>query len=525
MLLSRREFISLSLSTLYLLTHNLEVLASDAVEIFDLGIASGDPTQDGIVLWTRINPNIHSKLNKDLILEISQSPEMKESSVIKIPGDKIIKERDYTIRLTIDNLKPGQTYYYRFTYADVPSMIGRFKTLPVGDVENYKVGFVTCQNYADGYYTAYRHLANEDIGFILHLGDQIYERIYGKPRVPGRDLAFPSGHSIALDLEDYKYLYTTYLSDKDYQLARAMHPFIYIWDDHEYANDYSFDYEKGFYKLPKHPFENDREKVLNLRKAAILAWYFYTPSRAKLNLNAQNPLKWIAIYRDFKIGELAHLICLDERSYRTPQPCDKRYVSAGCEDQYKTSILGENQKFWFYEKLKQGNSWKIVANEVQFVQGKINGLYGSLDAWDGYIKERQEIIEFLNKNNINKFVALTGDRHAGLVAEIPTEFKENYEKIVGVEFMTPAISSISAAEANWWQDYGVKDADEYAQLEIKQNPWTKYLSHRVWGYSILDIDKSSAKCQIVSVDKYKKDSDKEIAATYQYIPGKGLMKF
>jgi len=91
--------------------------------------------------------------------------------------------------------------------------------------------------------------------------------------------------------------------------------------------------------------------------------------------------------------------------------------------------------------------------------------------------------------------------------------------------MTPAVSSISAAEANWWQDYGVKDADEYAQLEIKQNPWTRYLSHRVWGYSILDIDKSSVKCQIVSVNKYKKDSNKEIAATYQYIPGKGLMKF
>jgi alkaline phosphatase D len=520
-MLTRREFISVPL--LCLLARNLEAFASDTPEVFPQGVASGDPTQDSVVLWTRIEPKVHESMKRDLVLEISTKPDFSEVVQVRVPADRINPSKDYTVRLTIDGLKPGGTYYYRFVYADVPSLTGRFKTLPVGSPEEFRFAFITCQNYADGYFSAFRHLSKEDVGFVMHLGDQIYEKIYGPPRVPGRELNLPSGGKIALTLEDYLYLYRTYLSDKDYQLARAMHPFIYSWDDHEYANDYSYDYEGGYYLLPRHPFYRKKVQSLALRKIAIQAWLAYTPAKVKVDLDSRDPLKWITIYRDFKVGNLLHLICTDERSYRTPQPCEKRFAHPGCPEQRRTSMLGKEQKAWFFRKLEEkGYHWKVWANQVQFIQGRINGLFGSLDAWDGYVGEREEIIRFLESKAINNLVIITGDRHAGLVAEVPDKFEGDYQKVLGMEFMTPALSSISAAETTWWRDYGVSNHVEFAQAEKSQNPWTKYLEHKIWGYSVLTLTKDRAVGELFFVDKYRKDAEKERAVRAVYEKGKPI---
>jgi alkaline phosphatase D len=520
-MLTRREFVSVPL--LYLLARNLEAFASDTPEVFPQGVASGDPTQDSVVLWTRIEPKVHESMKRDLVLEISTKPDFSEVVQVRIPADRINPSRDYTVRLTIDGLKPGGTYYYRFVYADVPSLTGRFKTLPVGSPEEFRFAFVVCQNYADGYYSAFRHISQEDVGFVVHLGDQIYEKIYGPPKVPGRDLNLPSGGRIALTLEDYLYLYRTYLSDKDYQLARAMHPFIYIWDDHEYANDYSYDYEGGYYLLPRHPFYRKKAQSLALRRIAIQAWLTYTPTKVKVDLDSRDPLKWITIYRDFKVGDLLHLICTDERSYRTPQPCEKRFAHPGCPEQRRTSMLGKEQKAWFFRKLEEkGYHWKVWANEVQFVQGRVNGLFGSLDAWDGYAGEREEILRFLESKAINNLVIITGDRHAGLVAEVPDKFERDYQKVLAMEFITPALSSISAAETTWWRDYGVSNHVEFAQAEKNQNPWTKYLEHKIWGYSVLTLTRDRAVGEMFFVDKYRKDAEKKRAVRAVYERGKPI---
>jgi len=118
-MLTRREFISLPL--LYLLARNLEAFASNTPEVFPQGVASGDPTQDSVVLWTRIEPEVHESMKRDLVLEISAEPDFSEVVQVRIPADRINPSRDYTVRLTIDGLKPGGAYYYRFVYADVPS--------------------------------------------------------------------------------------------------------------------------------------------------------------------------------------------------------------------------------------------------------------------------------------------------------------------------------------------------------------------------------------------------------------------
>ncbi|MGC9189059.1 MAG: alkaline phosphatase D family protein, partial [Sulfurihydrogenibium sp.] len=439
-MLTRREFIGYGVSTLFLLSLNEKLFASDTPDVFPLGIASGDPTQNSIVLWTKLNPDVIKKGAEKLNLHISNDPEFKKYQTIHIDL-KRLNPKTSTLKITISDLKPGNQYYYRFEYRGISSLVGKFRTLPNGKVDNEKIVFVKCQNYAEGFYTAYKHIAQEEALMVVHLGHQIYEKRYGDPLVSGRDIQFPSGKDIANTLEDYIYLYNTYLSDKDYQLARATTPFVYIWDDHEYAHVYSFDYSKRLYALPTHPdwIKNNPKLVMELRKYAIYAWNAFTPADAKINFSDSNPLKWIKMYRDFKIGDIAHLICTDERSYREPQPCGigckKIFGNTGCEDQYKTSMLGKGQKEWFFEKLKEkGQRWKVWANAVQFVESKVNNLFVSLDAWSGYLGESKEIIDFLDKNKLYNTVILTGNRYATLIAEVRKDNK-NSDSIVAVEYM------------------------------------------------------------------------------------------
>ncbi|MCX8164479.1 MAG: alkaline phosphatase D family protein [Aquificaceae bacterium] len=508
-MLTRREFLELSGVTLSLLHVNRLYFAKDTEEVFPQGIASGDPTKRGILLWTRINPQVHRRFKKDLIVQISGDPEFKKTLNKNIPAGSIGEKEDFTVKIDLEGIfKPGSTYYYRFVYAGVPSMIGRFRTLP-DKTHDISIGFVVCQNYADGLYTAYWHLAEEDLQLVVHLGDFVYERIYGPPRVPGRDLSLPSGDRVCVNLEDYRYLYRTYLSDPDLRLARAMHPFVNTWDDHEFINDYFYDHERKVwdYFLEGHPAGRNREKILRLRQEAVKAWLEYIPSRVKVDMDNKNPLKWATIYRDFDLGGLGHLIILDGRSYRERPPCGGRFGIKGCPEQEKTSMLGTEQFRWFRERLLQGGvRWKVVASSVQFSKSQTDGKFGSLDAWDGYAGERKRILELLKERNMKNLIVISGDRHASLVAEIPDSYEKPYN-ILGAEFLTPALSSINAMEGGWWKKNWphYENLGEFQRAEMAQNPWIKHInSINCWGFSVLNLKPNSAECTIYSVNKYRK---------------------
>lgn len=201
-MITRREFLEGSLATLMLLSLNRLSFSMDTEEVFPQGVASADPTHTGAILWTRINPKVHERMKKDLILQISEDMDFKRLVFSgRLPWDRISSKDDHTVRIDLEGkLQPGRTYYYRFVYADVPSMIGRLKTLPE-EAQDISIAFATCQNYADGYFTAYRHMAQEDLQLVVHLGDFIYEKIYGPPRVAGRLLELPSGSNIVQNLE------------------------------------------------------------------------------------------------------------------------------------------------------------------------------------------------------------------------------------------------------------------------------------------------------------------------------------
>ncbi len=525
MIISRRKFlIGLGFSILSKSVAQ-EILSGNKenIELFPQGVASGDPSSTGIVLWTRVNPDIHRKLYKDLKFFVSLDPYFKNIVIEgKIDRNQINEENDFTVKIVIENqLKPYQSYYYSFWYAGISSLPGKFFTLPDKnqDISRVKIAVVNCNDYQNGYFSGFSHISDEDVLFVLHLGDQIYERTKHK-RFKDRIINLPSGNDIAITLEDYRNLYRTYLSDFDYQLARMKHSFIYIWSDHEYANDYSFDYEKGYWLIPSHPFNNDREKTLELRKNAIRAWLEYTPTKVKTNFDKKDPLNWIKIYRDFYVGNLLHLICTDTRSYRTPQPCEKRYQHRGCINQFHTDMLGEKQEEWFLEKLKQKEKrWKVWANEVVFSQLKIKDLFWRLDAWDGYKSQQLKIIKVLEKEKLFKTVILSGDAHMYMVSSIENFMKKN-AKTVGIEILTSALTSKNLSEKNWWKR-SYPELNHPIKVEAAThiyNPWVKFIDTRKWGYSVIEFTGKKCTATFYAVDKNRPVSLKQKLAQFEYIP-------
>lgn len=522
-MLTRRELIKVGSATLLLLYLNQLALGQDAEEVFPQGVASGDPSQRGVVLWTRVNPKVHARKRKDLLLQLSEDPSFRKFSTFRVPASSIGPHRDYTVRIDLQGrLSPGTVYYYRFVYAGVKSIVGRFSTLPQRARE-LTLGFVVCQNYSDGYYTAYKHLAQEELHLVVHLGDFIYEKIYGPPRVPGRAVGLPSGERVCINIEDYRHLYKVYLSDPNLKLARALHPFVHTWDDHEFLNDCYYDHQRGVwgYFVEAHPVGNDRQRILQLRQDAIRAWVEYVPARVQLNPKDPDPLRWIRLYRDFDLGGLAHLIVLDERSYRERPPCQGRFGVEGCPEQHKTSMLGKEQFRWFKDKLLEGeHGWKVVANSVQFSRSLVDGKFGSLDAWEGYAGERQAILDLISKGGRKNLLLLSGDRHAAMVAEVPDSY-DRPSRVLGAEFLTPALSSINALEGGWWKRSWPQYAtlEDYERAETSQNPWIKYLNMRTWGYSLIKLSPDRVETTLLSVNKYDEEAQKRVMARFEYSQG------
>lgn len=444
---------------------------------FKQSVAAGDPTPTGAVLWTRIDPALVEGIStseydpglvqwlehasggpnqsvrqaiesgKFLMVEISETSDF---SKVALRGyTPVWKDYDNVVKVDTDGrLESRKKYYYRFiAQTGHVSQTGRFQTLvPEGsDLSSLRFAYVTCQDYTNGYYNALRFAAEEEVDFVVHLGDYIYESV-GDPRyqnpLPDRGIQLPSGKSKAFTLADYRTLYQTYRSDPDLQKLHERHAMIAIWDDHEFAND-------TYYPAvaPDDSLESDPERRLSANRV----WFEYIPARLRFE-PSKGFKDSIRIYRSFKVGNLAEFILTDERLYRSPHPCGektlKRYFASGCEKMYDPaqSMLGDGidgQKEWFLNRMKNSDAlWKIWGNEVQFTPLKLLGRYLNLDAWDGYAGERLEIASELKKADVKNFITLTGDLHTFEASLIKEDYKEDSDKeAIGVEFMVGSVTS------------------------------------------------------------------------------------
>jgi alkaline phosphatase D len=443
---------------------------------FPQSVASGDPTPTGAILWTRIDPALspgigENQFEPQLIqwLDGSFSPNSTvinaihdgKFAMVEVATDFVFEKlafRGYTpiwknldniVKVDLDGyLQPLSTYYYRFVTKDgYVSKTGRFKTLPPKDthIDSLKFAYISCQDYTNGYYHSLGYIAEEELDFVVHLGDYIYESVrdcrFQNP-LPDREIQLPSGKEKASTIEDYRTIYQTTKSDPNLQKLHENHAVVSIWDDHEFAND-------SYSNVA--PDDEDKKTIPNDKRRLIAnqVWFEYTPARVLLDTTKESKDS-IKIYRSFQVGNLAEIILTDERLYRSPHPCGEntlfeRYFSPDCPAIHDPtrSMLGTAQCKWFLKTIKNSNAvWKIWANEVQFTPLKALGRYLNLDAWDGYSSERKLITEEIKNAGIKNFISITGDMHSFEANLILVDYdKDRHEDAIGVELMGGSITS------------------------------------------------------------------------------------
>ena len=285
-----------------------EVQAASPV-YFTHGIASGDPLSDRVILWTRLLPGNGQDETVRCTWQVAIDPEFKQ---IRSTGEASTSaQQDYCLKIDAAGLSANQHYFYRFIAEGITSPVGMTRTLPVGDINEFRLGVCSCSNYPQGYFNVYRHMANTDLDLVLHLGDYIYEYaegVYANAVATDELARNVEPLNEILSIEDYRMRYGLYRTDADLQAVHARHPFICVWDDHELANDSWKDGAEN---------HNDGEGDFKARlHSARQAYHEWMPIRTT-DLGDQAP-----IYRSFKLGNLADLMMLDTRLHGRDRPLD-----------------------------------------------------------------------------------------------------------------------------------------------------------------------------------------------------------
>jgi alkaline phosphatase D len=409
---------------------------------FSLGVASGDPAPDGFVIWTRLAPEpFDGGGMPDAVVvvawEVAEEPDFRR---IVAKGEAPARpELAHSVHIEVGGLQPARDYSYRFTVAGIQSQTGRARTLPAlgAPVASFKLGLAGCQRYDDGYYTAYRHMADERFDLIFHYGDYIYEHAQYKPggahKLPViRPMPRPYGE--ARTLADYRNRYAVYKADADLQAAHASAPFVISFDDHEVDNNWAGEHcvERGV----------TREQFLARRAAAFQAWYEHMPVRA-----AQRPVgPDVQAYRRIAIGDLATLNVLDTRQFRSPQACgDGWKVCPEAADPSRT-MMGAAQEKWLADSFRaERRRWTILAQQVLLMRLDRDPdpatLKVDMDKWDGASAARDRLFADLAAAKVANVVVLTGDIHNNWAGELKADFGDERSRSLGVEFVGTSISS------------------------------------------------------------------------------------
>ncbi|HCH1180922.1 alkaline phosphatase D family protein [Vibrio parahaemolyticus] len=494
MSLSRRDFMKVVSSTA--VATGLIGCGSDDNESvavsFEHGVASGDPTQTQVIIWTRVTT---AASYVDVSWQVAS--DMEFSNVVQSGVFTTDTGRDFTVKVDVQNLNANSQYYYRFIVGEMMSEVGQTQTLPEDGVEKASMAVVSCANYPAGYFHVYREILNQHeqspFDVVLHLGDYIYE--YGAGGYASEDAAAlgrePSKGAECITLDDYRKRYAQYRQDADLQALHAKLPMIAVWDDHELAND--------TWKNGAENHQDDEGSFIDRRAAAAAAWTEWLPVR-------ENTFSNMLIYRQFSFGNLVNLMMLDTRLVGRDKPLDYFSLSAptmeaigGLVAQSRSAdreLLGTEQLAWLMNEFNTHDAkWNVLGQQVLMsrmelpssvmtamfqlftsteekkteallaVNTAITGYLAdpsadpislpyNLDAWDGYYVEREKVYQ-LAKASSGNFVCLAGDTHNAWASEL----KDVSNNPIGVEFATSSVSSPGLEE------YLALDPVAIAQME------------------------------------------------------------
>jgi alkaline phosphatase D len=349
-------------------------------------------------------------------------------------------ELGHSVHVEVNRLEPNREYFYQFIIGDEESRIGRTKTLPImgSPVAQVKFGSAGCQRYEDGYFTAFKHMADERFDFIYHYGDYIYEYRHAtaaERRIFAR--AMPEPYDEIYTIVDYRNRYATYKSDPDLQAAHASAPFFVSFDDHEVDNNFAGEFsEEGIDKVPL--------ELFRIRRAtAFQAWYENMPVRRVAMPDGPD----ILAYRRFAFGDLVTMNVLDTRQHRSDQACGDG-VKADCKEALEPSrtMLGEDQEAWLLDGFRSApGKWNVLAQQVAVMRMDRNPdpavSAQSMDKWDGAVAARDRLFSAIRESRLSNPVILTGDIHNNWAGELKADFNDPNSATLGVEFIATSITS------------------------------------------------------------------------------------
>ncbi|MFI5400837.1 MAG: alkaline phosphatase D family protein [SAR324 cluster bacterium] len=450
---------------------------------FGLGVAAGSPAADGFVVWTRLAP---APLAPDpeqpggmsggpvpVAYEIATDTQFKQ--VVQRGTGTAEPAFAYSVHVEVKGLQPGRPYWYRFASGEAQSRAGRAVTLPAPEASpaRLRFGFVSCANYELGYFSAYRHLADEQPDLVLFLGDYIYDYI-----APAAVKVRQHSDGVeAATLPSYRNRYAQYRLDPDLQRLHAETTGLFTWDDHEVQNDYAGRYSQTF---------DDPATFLIRRTAAYRAFYEHQPLRPSLSLPKGPDLR---LYERFAYGRLAEIFMLDERQYRSRQACygpphkggGHLETDASCPElrDEARSMLGEAQEAWLSGGLARSQArWNVLAQGVMMAQLRQRLPDGSFaywtDRWDGYPAARTRLLRLVHGRRVSNPVVLSGDLHSFWANDLKLDFDAPASPTVAAELVG---SSITSSGPNY----------ETFQRFLPDNPHVRFFDSRVRGYVAVDV--------------------------------------
>ena len=405
-----------------------------ATNPFTLGVASGEPSSDDVVLWTRLAPDPLGDggmpaRSVDVDWEIALDESMRRT--VRRGTARAFVELGHAVHVEPGGLEPATEYWYRFTAGNARSPVGRTRTAPAPDAspERVRLGVCGCSHYAHGHFTAYRHMAEERFDAIFHTGDYIYE--YGA----GATRTVPERHHFGAEtftLEDYRRRYAQYRLDPDLQAAHASAPFVVTWDDHEVDNNWA----------GTHAETGTPPEIFALRRAAAFQAYYEAMPLARRSFPGADGLR---LYRQIRFGNLLALNALDTRQYRSRQIYHDRAAPDGLPfDDPRRSLLGARQEAWLDERLAGSDvRWNAIAQQVPFFGrgGTPSTSSYAMDRWPGYPAAHERLRESLAARTPGNAVLLSGDIHSHWAVNLPRVPAEPEGRSLAVEFVTTSIST------------------------------------------------------------------------------------
>ncbi|HYI63783.1 MAG TPA: alkaline phosphatase D family protein [Allosphingosinicella sp.] len=454
---------------------------------FSLGIAAGDPAPDGFVIWTRLAPEPLERHGGMATAPMAVKWEVASDdrfATIVAQGEEVARtELAHSVHVELSGLQPDRPYWYRFSVPGERSIHGRARTLPLAAAspEALRFGVCGCQSYEDGYYTAYRHLAREELAFVYHYGDYIYE-YRGGPVRPGRGGGLTQAvreveGDTLYDIADYRRRYAQYKSDPDLQRAHAAHAFFMTYDDHEVRDNWVQDIDDA---APPHIFRTRRAMALQ-------AWYEHQPLR-----RASMPRYGaVGLHRSARYGDLAELDFLDTRQFRSNQPCGDGFkpVCPEVRDQAAT-VLGAEQEAWLTRNLARRQArWNCLAQQIMMMamdrrtREDEPAEIRNMDTWSAYEVPRQRLLA--RTRGLGNVVVLTGDEHQNFAGLL-----HDGDAAVAVEFVATSISSGGDGS----------DLRPGSDRILANNPELKFINDQR-GYLVCDVGREEWRTNYMVVDR------------------------